>query len=73
MDKTIDCINDRKERNKAHLINISKSGMYVEIDVPFDIGQEMSFNFLGKNLGSLMRVKGKVTRRADRGMAIRFI
>lgn len=73
VDKTIDCINDRKERNKAHLINISKSGMYLEVDFPFDIGQGMSFHFLGKNLGSLMRVKGKVMRKDDRGMAIRFI
>jgi hypothetical protein len=73
VDKTIDCINDRKERNKAHLINISKSGMFLEVDAPFDVGQEMSFNFLGKNLGSLMRMKGRVMRRDDRGIAIRFI
>jgi len=47
--------------------------MYVEIDTPSDIGQEMFINLTERNLGVFTRVKGRVMRRSERGMAIRFI
>jgi len=72
VDRTIACTRDGKELNKAHLVNISKGGMYLKVDAPFDVGQEMSFNLSSKNPRPLMWVKGRVMRRVDRGMAIRF-
>jgi hypothetical protein len=72
VDRTVTCACNGKDMEKAHLINISRSGMYVEIDNPPDVGQEMNFNLSGKNLGSIMRVRGQVIRRAERGMAIQF-
>jgi Tfp pilus assembly protein PilZ len=56
----------------AHLINLSRGGMYVEMETPPDVGQEMYFNLSGMDLGPFMRVRGRVTRRAERGMAIQF-
>lgn len=72
VDRTIACTQDGKELSKAHLINISKGGMYLKVDAPFDVGQEMSFNLSSKTPRPLMWVKGRVMRRVDRGMAIRF-
>jgi len=43
------------------------------MDAPPDVGQEMSFDLSKKSMGSFMRVKGQVARRAERGMAIRFV
>jgi hypothetical protein len=43
------------------------------VDSPYEVGQEVLFNLSGKNLGPIMRVKGRVMRRAERGMAIQFI
>jgi hypothetical protein len=71
--KTITCVRDGKDMKEAHLINISRSGMYVEMDAPPDVGQEMSFALSKKGMGHLMRVKGQVSRRAERGMAVQFI
>jgi hypothetical protein len=73
VDKTVSCIRNGDEMQTAHLINISRSGMYVEIDTPSDIGQEMFINLTERNLGVFTRVKGRVMRRSERGMAIRFI
>jgi hypothetical protein len=70
--KTILGFSDGKALKDIHLINISKGGMYVEVDSPFEIGPEVLFNLSGKNLGPIMRVKGRVMRRAERGMAIQF-
>lgn len=72
VNKTISCFSDGKMLKDIHLINISKGGMYVELDSPLDVGPEVSFNLSGKNLGPIMRVKGRVMRRAERGMAIQF-
>jgi len=71
--KTIICVRNGKDMKEAHLINISRSGMYVEMDAPPDIGQEMSFDLSKKSMGSFMRVKGQVARRAEKGVAIRFV
>jgi hypothetical protein len=46
--------------------------MYVEVDPPYEVGPEVFFNLSGKNLGPVMRVKGRVMRRAERGLAIQF-
>jgi hypothetical protein len=46
--------------------------MYVEVDSPIEVGTEVFINLSGKNLGPIMRVKGRVMRRAERGMAIEF-
>jgi hypothetical protein len=70
--KTITGFSDGKVLKDIHLINISKSGMYVEVDSPSEVGPEVFFNLSGKNLGPIMRVKGRVLRRAERGMAIQF-
>ncbi|MGO9144802.1 MAG: PilZ domain-containing protein [Desulfomonilia bacterium] len=72
VDKTVSFIRNGYEMQTAHLINISRSGMYVEIDTPSDIGQEMFINLTGRNLGVFTRVNGRVMRRSERGMAIRF-
>lgn len=73
VDRNVVCMRDGKDVKTAHLINISRSGMYIEIDDPADIGQEMFFNLSGRNLGPFMRVRGRVTRKAEHGMAIRFV
>jgi len=72
VDRTVTCNQDGKDMRNAHLINISRNGMYVETDDPFYVGQELSFNLSGRNLGPFMRVRGRVTRKAEHGMAIRF-
>lgn len=72
VDRAVTCSPEGTEQKRARLINISKGGMYVETDVACDVGQEMSFNLSGKNLGPIMRVRGRVARRSDRGMAIQF-
>jgi hypothetical protein len=71
--RTITGVSDGKELKALHLINISKGGMYVEVDSPHKVGPEVLFNLSGKNLGPIMRVKGRVMRRAERGMAIQFL
>jgi|APIni6443716594_1056825.scaffolds.fasta_scaffold270779_2 hypothetical protein len=70
--KTITGFSDGKMLKDIHLINISKGGMYVEVESPLEVGPEVSFNLSGKNLGPIMRVRGRVMRRAERGMAIQF-
>lgn len=72
VDRTVTCTPDGREIKTGHLINISMDGMYMETDAPFDVGQEMSFNLSRRNLGPIMRVRGRVARRSDRGMAIQF-
>ena len=73
VDRTVACMRTVQDKRTAHLINISRDGMYVETDAPADVGQELSFNLSGTNLGPIMRVRGRVTRKAERGMAVRFI
>jgi hypothetical protein len=72
VNKTISGSSDGKVLKDIHLINISRGGMYIEVDSPYDVGPEVFFNLSGKNLGPIMRVKGRVMRRAERGMAIQF-
>ncbi len=72
MKKTITGFSDGIVLKDIHLIYINKGGMYVEVDTPLEVGPEASFNLSGKNLGPIMRVKGQVIRRAERGMAIQF-
>ena len=72
VDRSVTCMKDGQETENAHLINISIGGMYVEMDNPSDVGQELFFNITGRNLGQIMRVKGRVMRRSERGMAIQF-
>jgi len=73
VDRTVSCMRNGKDMEGAHLVNISKSGMYVEMERPAMVGQELMFNLSGKNLGPFLRVKGRVMRSAERGMAIQFI
>jgi hypothetical protein len=73
VDRTVKCIRDKSEMDSVHLINISSGGMYVETDRPADIGQELPFDLSGRNMGSFMKVMGKVMRKTDRGMAVKFI
>jgi len=72
IDRNITCMRNGHEMEKAHLINISIGGMYVEMNNLSDVGQELFFNLSGINLGAFMRVKGCVMRRSERGMAIKF-
>lgn len=72
VDRTVSCMRNGKDREEAHLINISRSGMYVEVERPCDVGEELTFNLLGTNLGPFLRVRGRVTRSAQRGMAVQF-
>ncbi|HOS96162.1 MAG TPA: PilZ domain-containing protein [Deltaproteobacteria bacterium] len=73
VDRTVACHRDGQETQRVHLINISRGGMYVETDTPSDVGEELSFNFSGRNLGPFLRTRGRVTRRAERGMAVQFV
>lgn len=73
VDRTVACMRNGQDTSTAHLINISRDGMYVETDAPADVGQELSFNLSGRNLGPIMRIRGRVTRKAEHGMAVRFI
>jgi hypothetical protein len=73
VDRTVNCFRDNTGMDSVHLLNISSSGMYVETDHPGLIGQEFSFDLSGRNIGPLLRVTGKVTRKTDKGMAIHFI
>jgi hypothetical protein len=70
--KTITGFSDGKVLKDIHLIDISRGGMYVEVDSPSEVGPEVFFNLSGKNLGPIMRVKGRILRKAERGMAIQF-
>ena len=73
VDRTVTCLGDGQETRNAHLINISKNGMYVETDLPANVGQELSFNLSGRDLGPIMRVRGRVTRKVEHGIAVRFL
>lgn len=73
VDRAVTCRGDGQDATSARIINISRNGMYVETDAPSDVGRELSFNLSGRNLGPFMRVRGRVTRRAEHGMAIRFV
>lgn len=73
VDRSLTCYSDKLGARNTHLINISTGGMYLETDSPLDAGQELSFNLLGMNLGPFLRARGQVTRRAEHGMAVRFI
>jgi hypothetical protein len=73
VDRTVTCRRDGQEMQRGHLINISRGGMYVETDTPWEVGEELSFNLSGRNLGPFLRTRGRVTRRAERGMAVQFV
>jgi hypothetical protein len=72
LERTITGYSNGRRLENLHLIDISRGGLYVETDSPHDIGPDVYFDLSGKNLGPFMRVKGWVTRRAERGIAVRF-
>jgi hypothetical protein len=71
--KTITGFSGGKVFKDIHLINISRGGMYIEVDSPYEVGPEAAFNLSGKDLGPIMRVKGRVMRTAEGGLAIQFL
>lgn len=73
VDRTVNCIRDNAEMDTVHLLNISSGGMYVETEHPDSIGQELLFDLSGRKISPYLRVVGKVTRKTDRGMAVKFI
>ncbi|HQP29884.1 MAG TPA: PilZ domain-containing protein [Deltaproteobacteria bacterium] len=72
MDRTVSFWTEGMEPRQARLINLSRSGMYIETDAPLDPGRETKIMLpvlMAKNFPS---VTGRVVRRAAHGMAIQL-
>lgn len=62
-----------QEPRTAHVINVSRNGMYLETSAPLDEGREMTIHLYSAALNRLPGIHGKVVRRAPQGMAVTFI
>lgn len=59
-------------REKAQVVDLSRQGMYVEADEPFDEGTHVDTSIDTLQFGNTFWVKGKVLRSTEKGMAIKF-
>lgn len=57
----------------GHIINISRGGMYIITDTPLNDGEEINANLLWGTLGGIAGIEGRIVRRGDNGVAVRFV
>ncbi len=57
----------------GHIINISRGGMYIITDTPLNDGEEINANLLWGSLGGITGIEGRIVRRGDNGVAVRFV
>jgi dihydroflavonol-4-reductase len=59
-------------REKAQVVDLSRQGMFVTAETPLDEGTEMDAEIDVIQFANTLWVKGKVLRRTQEGMAVRF-
>jgi len=57
---------------KAHVVDLSRQGMFVASDTLLDEGSEMDAELALLQFGDTFWVRGRVLRRTEEGMAVRF-
>jgi hypothetical protein len=57
----------------GHIINISRRGMYIITDAPLNDGEEINANLIWGSLGGITSIEGRIVRRGDNGVAVRFV
>jgi hypothetical protein len=57
----------------GHIINISRRGMYIITDTPLDNGEEIHANLFRVNLKGITGIDGRIVRKGDNGVAVRFV
>lgn len=72
MDRTVSFWSEGMDPRQAQLINLSRSGMYIETDTPLDLGRETKITLPGLMARISTSVTGRVVRKAAHGMAIQL-
>jgi len=72
IDRPVSFWTEGMEPRQAQLINLSRSGMYIETDAPLDLGRETNIRLPGLAAWNPPRVSGRVVRTAPHGMAIQL-
>jgi hypothetical protein len=72
-DKDIFLWKDGRPDRKAHLLDISINGMYVETDAPLEEGQELQLSMHALLPLRYPAITGRVVRKAPKGMALQFV
>lgn len=53
--------------------NISPTGVFIETQEPFEVGQEILLNFTPSRSADPIKVRGKVVRITDEGIGVKFV
>jgi hypothetical protein len=72
-DKDIFIWKDGRPDRKAHLLDISINGMYVETEAPLEEGQELQLSLYKQLPLRYPAITGRVVRKAPKGMALQFV
>lgn len=72
MDRPVSFWSEGMEPRQAQLINLSRSGMYIETDAPLEPGREATVRLPVLMAGNFQGVTGRVVRTAPHGMAIQM-
>jgi Tfp pilus assembly protein PilZ len=55
-----------------NIVNISRSGVFIETQRPIFVGEEVLLKFTIKGFNESFKIKGKVTRASRKGIGIEF-
>ena len=55
-----------------HIMNISRSGVFIETGRPLFVGEEILMDFKIEGLNKTLRIPGKVVHASNRGVGIEF-
>ncbi len=56
-----------------NILNISRSGVFVETQRPIFVGEEVLLKFTIKGFDEQFRIRGEVTRASRKGIGVEFI
>ncbi len=60
------------EDYKGVVLDLSSSGLFIETDEPFSIGQEISINWQRSQDAKIIKVRGRIARVESNGIGIQF-
>ena len=60
------------EEYKGIVLDLSSSGLFIETDEPFSIGQEISINWQRSQDAKIIKVRGRIARVESNGIGIQF-
>lgn len=73
VDRDVTFREEGQEPRTAHVINVSRNGMYLETSTPLEEGREMTIHLHTIAQNRITGIHGKVVRSAPQGMAVKFI